>query len=741
MATCLRFGMAVRCTSSFPLLLLLMMTSVHSWLQDIQPNMVVEHPKDVKEFVGNGTDPDYFKILEQDGDKLLVGARNFVYTIQLREFREDEPRRLEWPANSEDVSKCLNKGKSVYKCHNFIRVLKKVGTNKALICGTNAFKPMCREYVFDESQYQYVMVSESPGEAKSPLDPEQDSTAVWVGGELYTATVRDFIASDYIIYREPVRTMSRNIDWLNEARFVGSFAHDDHVYFLFRETAVEYTKCGKAVYSRVARVCKNDRGGLLVLEGQWTSFVKSRLICSLPGDYPFHFNEIQASTPLVETMVNGKRELVFYAVFTTPDNSISGSAVCAFRMRNVTDAFDGPFKAHDVDSCWQTVPSSKVPSPRPGTCVNDSQDSSQLPDTTLNFIKDKPLMDMPVPPMGSEPLLVRTHLQSKFTHITVDPQVVAVDGSTYDVMFVGTSDGFVFKSLHVNSGGGGGDDARRHIVVEQVRVLNVTLHGNLTNLYVYRQRTPDGDTDEKLVVVSQRSVHALPVQHCAVRVSCAGCVQLQDPYCAWDRKKKLCVHDANRGDAADKRKPWSTPHPGQFIQNVQDGFHVDCKDVDEKLTSTSTTPGSTEDIKPQEAPASKCAPALEPSTAQLTGSSHAYSAESLTLAIVLTLILALLIGFCFGYRFSMWHARRARDGEPPYKENNDLRRASREAQHLNHDAGSIGSGGYVVNNKPPVNLVLNVAPKGGGGGKSPNISTTDSVYNTNTLTKAKKVYL
>ena len=30
----------------------------------------------------------------------------------------------------------------------------------------------------------------------------------------------------------------------------------DYVYFFFRETAVEYMNCGKALYARVARVCK-----------------------------------------------------------------------------------------------------------------------------------------------------------------------------------------------------------------------------------------------------------------------------------------------------------------------------------------------------------------------------------------------------------------------------------------------------------------------------------------------------
>ncbi len=43
---------------------------------------------------------------------------------------------------------------------------------------------------------------------------------------------------------------------------------------------VEYMNCGKAVFSRVARVCKNDVGGTRSLNAKWTSFLKARLNCS-----------------------------------------------------------------------------------------------------------------------------------------------------------------------------------------------------------------------------------------------------------------------------------------------------------------------------------------------------------------------------------------------------------------------------------------------------------------------------
>ena len=60
---------------------------------------------------------------------------------------------------------------------------------------------------------------------------------------------------------EPVlRTSQFNSLWLSGPDFIASFETRRFVYFLFRETAIEAMNCGKAVYSRIARICKNDDG-------------------------------------------------------------------------------------------------------------------------------------------------------------------------------------------------------------------------------------------------------------------------------------------------------------------------------------------------------------------------------------------------------------------------------------------------------------------------------------------------
>ena len=93
--------------------------------------------------------------------------------------------------------------------------------------------------------------------------------------ELFAGTVADFTAVDPIVFRDAVKLRTQQYDstQLNNPDFVGSFEHENYVYFFFREAAVEYINCGKAVFSRVSRVCKNDQGGQYGQKGRKTYIV------------------------------------------------------------------------------------------------------------------------------------------------------------------------------------------------------------------------------------------------------------------------------------------------------------------------------------------------------------------------------------------------------------------------------------------------------------------------------------
>lgn len=108
---------------------------------------------------------------------------------------------------------------------------------------------------------------------------------------------------------------------------------------------------------------------------------------------------------VTEGLYAGKHNQLIYGVFTTPTNSIGGSAVCAFAMSSVLDVFQGAFKEQEtINSNWLRVTPEKVPEPRPGACVNDSR---TLPDITVNFVKTHPLMDDAVQSFFVLPVLTK----------------------------------------------------------------------------------------------------------------------------------------------------------------------------------------------------------------------------------------------------------------------------------------------------------------------------------------------
>ena len=93
-----------------------------------------------------------------------------------------------------------------------------------------------------------------------------------------------------------------------------------------------------------------------------------------------------------------------------------GSAVCTFHLDDITAAFEGKYKEQESStSAWLPVASSKVPEPRPGSCVEDTR---ELPDRVLNFIRTHPLMDSTVAHQGGAPVFYKRDVI--FTNIVVD---------------------------------------------------------------------------------------------------------------------------------------------------------------------------------------------------------------------------------------------------------------------------------------------------------------------------------
>ncbi|XP_023692400.2 semaphorin-6A isoform X1 [Paramormyrops kingsleyae] len=467
---------------------------------------------------------------------LYIAARDHIYAVDMDTVNSDEiffSKKLTWKSRQPDVDTCRMKGKHKDECHNFIKVLLQQNNDTLFVCGTNAFNPACRTYKMDTLE---ALGEEISGMARCPYDAKHANVALFAEGKLYSATVTDFLAIDAVIYRSlgdspTLRTVKHDSKWLKEPYFVQAVDYGDFIYFFFREIAMEYNTMGKVVFPRVARVCKNDRGGSQrVLEKQWTSFLKSRLNCSIPGDSHFYFNILQAVTNVIH--INGHD--IVMATFSTPYNSIPGSAVCAYDMAEVALTFTGRFKEQkSPDSTWTPVPEEKVPRPRPGCCAGTpSTDrykvSNEFPDDTLNFIKMHPLMDEAVPSIANRPWFLKTMVRYRLTRIAVDH--AAGPYRNYTVVFLGSEKGIILKFLAKMSASLLNDS----VFLEELSVFNpekCSVDG-VEDKRIVGMQVDSGS--HSLYVAFTSCVVKVPLSRCERHGKCKkSCIASRDPYCGW----------------------------------------------------------------------------------------------------------------------------------------------------------------------------------------------------------------
>ncbi|XP_067093693.1 sema domain, transmembrane domain (TM), and cytoplasmic domain, (semaphorin) 6C isoform X1 [Osmerus mordax] len=517
--------------------------------QDLEPISIVgrEYSYLYPSFQGLMSDNDTvrlgldFQRMLRINHMLYIAARDNVFAINLATSSENliPQQKLTW--KTKDVEKCTVRGKNSDECYNYIKVLVPRNDETLFACGTNAFNPTCRNYKMSTLEQDG---EEVVGQARCPFESRQSNVGLFAGGDFYSATMTDFLASDAVIYRSlgessPVlRTVKYDSKWLREPHFLHAIEYGNYVYFFFSEIAVEYTTLGKVVFSRVARVCKNDNGGSpRVLERYWTSFLKARLNCSVPGDSFFYFDVLQSLTNVLQ--INHRPAVL--GVFTTQANSITGSAVCAFYMDDIEKSFSGKFKEQRTsESAWTPVPEEQVPTPRPGCCAGDGsaaayKSSTTFPDDTLTFIKSYPLMDEAVPSVNDRPCFTRTTSRFKLTQIAVDTSAGPYKNHT--VVFLGSENGRVLKilaSTHSNASFG-------TQLLEDVDVYNPTK----CNIRGEDRRVLGLELDRDhhaLFVAFSGCVIRVPLSRCSDYGSCkTSCLSSRDPYCVWMRSSGTCV--------------------------------------------------------------------------------------------------------------------------------------------------------------------------------------------------------
>uniref|UniRef100_A0A674PIQ6 Sema domain, immunoglobulin domain (Ig), short basic domain, secreted, (semaphorin) 3Fa n=1 Tax=Takifugu rubripes TaxID=31033 RepID=A0A674PIQ6_TAKRU len=477
-------------------------------------------------FLLNSTD---YRILrmDEDHDRMYVGSKDYILSLDLNDINKD-PLIIHWPVASQRKTECVHSGKDTNgECGNFIRLIEPWNRTHLYVCGTGAYNPICTYVDRGRRSQEYIFRLEpgkvDSGKGKCPFDPKLNSVSALINGELYAGVYIDFMGTDSAIFRTlgqktAMRTDQYNSRWLNDPTFVHAHLipdsaekNDDKLYFFFREKASEMGQ-SPMTQSRIGRICLNDDGGHCCLVNKWSTFLKARLICSVPGadGIETHFDELRDVyiQPTQDT-----KNPVIYGVFSVSGAVFKGSAVCVYSMADIRMVFNGPF-AHKEGPNYQWVAyTGKIPYPRPGTCPGGTftpnmKSTKDYPDEVINFMRNHPTMYNVVYPVHKRPLVVRTNVDYEFTTIAVD-QVTAADGS-YEVLFLGTDRGTVQKVIVLPR-----DDLQtEELVLEEVEVFK-----------------------QQLYVGSVLGVTHLALHRCDVYgEACADCCLARDPYCAWDGK-------------------------------------------------------------------------------------------------------------------------------------------------------------------------------------------------------------
>ncbi|XP_072050420.1 semaphorin-1A-like [Amphiura filiformis] len=477
------------------------------------------------------TSLEYVQVLYIDGSKLVVGKKETVMSYDLD--LSNPVTEVTFPLVEPSAMGALPCAvvTTTDRCFTFVNVIKE-HNGDWYYCGTSGVNPQCWKCAaricttaelaasFDvEGLVTGLMGTDQPFLITSD-DEVFGAAATEAGTDNEHAIVRVDV-SDFSTNRVETETDNEKVLTHDGTDFVGEpIEYNDHVYFFFREIAEEYENIDKIRYSRVARICKNDAGGGLgqSLEGEFTTYQKARLNCSITGgEYPSNYDYIR------DIYQSTRNSYTIYAVVTdTPIMDRANSAICVYDMREIELVFDNsPFKGQaSVGSLWLSVASGDVPVIRPGTC-----DMVQAT-TAYQFLREYPLMNQPIPnkqayldPAGAwdrdsdSPLMLLGGLY--ITQLVVDENDADKD---YDVFFLGSIDGKVYKAYVF----GVTPDIQTRIIQkinlgsEDNEVLSMILHS--ATLYV-------GTTN---------SLHAIPVACCNVFSTVIDCILVQSPYCSWN---------------------------------------------------------------------------------------------------------------------------------------------------------------------------------------------------------------
>lgn len=388
-------------------------------------------------------------------------------------------------------------------CENTVTVIENF-QSCLIVCGTNGESPKCWKLCPTDSNHSSEVEEYIDGTGISPYTSLQNSVSLEVDGDLYAAAPLYKDGTSLQFRRKAGRQNSVWMydPWITEPTFISAFLArrpeepmNEKIYVLFREKNSDNSPEADPWISRVARVCKVDKGGSKrFFQNIWTSFLKARLVCGIPSE-SLYFNRLQDVFVLES---EDWRDSRVYALFSSSWNS---TAVCIYSLAELDGIFENSsFKGYNEE----------IPNPRPGTCVEDSR---SLPTPSINVIKHHPEMTDWVHPIQKHTPFFMSN--NNYTRIVVD-RVQAADEQMYNVLLLSTGTGVILKILE--------DNSNAFIISETI----------LLNGLAPVQSMKLNSNERKLFVGYPGQMSVLDLQRCQdYSASCQDCVLARDPYCAW----------------------------------------------------------------------------------------------------------------------------------------------------------------------------------------------------------------
>uniref|UniRef100_A0A8D0L681 Semaphorin 7A (JohnMiltonHagen blood group) n=1 Tax=Sphenodon punctatus TaxID=8508 RepID=A0A8D0L681_SPHPU len=420
---------------------------------------IITTPTGAKRFAFDKNETHTVLYHEEGNSSVFVGAieKLYYYDFDTQEnYTEDFHVDGEGPCNKPEENK------------NYLTFLEKYN-DKLLICGTNACQPTCWNWVDRKKERTIV------ARGLAPFVPEQNTLVLVDGKEIYS-TIKKHLNNGKIPRFRRIHgsgelytsdTVMQNPQFIKATIIKQTESYNDRIYYFFREDNPDQSAGAPLNVSRVAQLCKGDRGGVGSLSAaKWTTFLKATLVCTDPATNR-NFNWLQ-DVFVVHSNTNWQ-ETKIYGLFSNPWGY---SAVCIYSIGNIDKVFrTSPLKGYNGD--FHTI--------RPGQCL---QGDALTPTETFKVVDSHPEVVEKVKPQV--PLF---HNKYRYQKIGVH-RVQAADGHTYNVLYLTTDKGTIHKMVEL-------PDCVVNIMEilpfqPQVPIHTMTLDNERNELYVVSERGGPG---------------------------------------------------------------------------------------------------------------------------------------------------------------------------------------------------------------------------------------------------------